>query len=222
MSLQLPLGGLVPLSTVDWPGKLAAVLFTRGCPWSCPYCHNPHLRRPQGEALDGHWVFEQLARRVGFIDGVVFSGGEPTLHPGLAEAMEGLRDLGLECALHTSGSFPERLAQILDRRLVSWVGLDIKAPFARYPEITGREDSGRLARRSLELLAAAGIEYELRTTVWPEVLDEDALRRMAADLEPFGRGRWVLQQCRPAPPAAETVPELSPALVPVLGVAAIR
>lgn len=222
MTTPLPIGGLVPLSTVDWPGKLAAVLFLRGCPWDCPYCHNRHLRRPSGEVLDAAEVFNQLARRVGFIDGVVFSGGEPTMHAGLREAIERVRSLGLECALHTGGAYPERLAELLERRLISWVGLDIKAPFARYGEITGREDSGAKARRSLEVLAASGVAYELRTTVWPPVLDESTLRQLAADLEPFGRGRWVLQQCRLAQPSAEPALSLSPTLAPALGAAGMR
>ncbi len=194
--MNLPLGGLVPLSTVDWPGRLAAVIFTRGCPWRCPYCHNRHLQRPQGETLDAAEVLRQLERRAGFIDGAVFSGGEPTMHAGLAEAMASVRALGLECALHTGGAYPERLAEILERGLVSWVGMDVKAPFSRYAEITGRQDSGEKARRSLDLLAASGVEYELRTTVWPRVLDEGALLQLAADVGLHGRGRWVLQQCR--------------------------
>jgi pyruvate formate lyase activating enzyme len=193
---QLAVGGWTPLSTVDWPGVLASVIFTRGCPWRCPYCQNRHLQAAEGERLDFEKLLEQLARRVGFIEGVVFSGGEPTLQPGIIEAMESVRLLGLRCALHTGGAFPQVLERILELRLVDWIGLDIKAPFDLYHRVTGRPDSAGRARRSLELVASSGVEYELRTTVWPELLGPEELRRIVEELGPATARRLVLQGCQ--------------------------
>jgi len=192
---QLPIGGLTPLTTVDWPDRLAAVLFTRGCPWACPYCHNADLRSADGQCYDWERVLGFLGTRRGLLDGVVLTGGEPCLHPALPDALAEIRALGFGTALHTGGAFPDRLAEILERGLVDWVGMDLKAPFADYPLVTGKPGSGERARRSLFLLAGSGVDFEVRTTVWPELLTAERLDAMATDLCSIGQPRWVLQPC---------------------------
>ncbi|HOX44064.1 MAG TPA: anaerobic ribonucleoside-triphosphate reductase activating protein [Myxococcota bacterium] len=216
----LPVGGLVPLSTVDWPDRLAAVVFLRGCPWACGYCHNPDLRqaaRP-GQAGPG-WdqLLKLLALRQGLLDGVVFSGGEPTAHAALGDALAEVRALGFGTALHTGGAYPEALAGLLARGLVDWVGFDVKGPFGDYARITGREDAGARARRSLESLVRSGVPFELRTTVDPRLLDEGCLQRMAGELRADGASTGghplVLQRCNAAQPGLPALPGLDlPAL----------
>jgi len=155
----IAVGGLTPLSTVDWPGELAAVVFCQGCAWSCPYCHNASLRpfapakgaspgvsepeapdAPAGQNVSGAptWaeVLEWLKTRQGLLDAVVFSGGEPLLQPGLARAMRAVRGLGFKIGLHTSGMDPAALARVLP--LADWIGLDVKAPRTAYDRATGR------------------------------------------------------------------------------------
>ena len=126
----LVVGGLQPFTTIDYPGALAAVVFVQGCPWRCGYCHNPQLqpRVKPAEAAGPGWAALRpwLARRVGLIDAVVFSGGEPTLDPALPAAMAEVRAIGLKVGLHTAGIYPQRLAAALP--LADWVGLDLKAP----------------------------------------------------------------------------------------------
>jgi len=189
-----PVAGLERLSLVDWPGHLAAVVFTQGCAWACPYCHNPHLIPRTGlGSLDWSGIVGWLRRRAGLLDGVVFSGGEPTLHAGLAPAIDEVRALGFATALHTGGPSPQRLAGLLTR--LDWVGLDIKAPFSGYAAITGRDDGAR-ARESLRLLVASGLPFEARTTWHPSLLDDDALETMAYELRAEGCARWVIQRFR--------------------------
>lgn len=192
---QLPVAGLTPLTTVDWPERLAATVFTRGCPWACPYCHNRDLQATDGDSYDWERVLGFLNTRRGLLDGVVITGGEPCLHAGLPDALAEIRALGFGTALHTGGAFPERLAHILDRGLVDWVGLDLKAPFADYPLVTGRDGSGERARLSLSLVAASQVAFEVRTTVWPELLTPERLEAMAVAIEAAGHPRWVLQPC---------------------------
>ena len=191
----LRVGGLTPLSTTDWPGELAAVVFCQGCPWRCGYCHNPHLLRSRGANEIG-WddVLALLLRRRGLLDAVVFSGGEPLAQPGLAEAMRSVRGLGFRVGLHTGGAYPRRLSQVLS--LVDWVGLDIKAPFSDYAAITGASDSGARALESAKLLIASGVAYELRTTVHPRLLDSEAVERLADEVVALGARRYVLQEFR--------------------------
>jgi pyruvate formate lyase activating enzyme len=190
-------GGLVPFSTVDFPGRLAAVLFTRGCPLRCRYCHNPHLRRrADTQALDWASTIAWLGRRKGLLDAVVFSGGEPTIQAGLADALTEVRGLGFATGLHTAGTVPGRLARVLP--LLDWVGLDVKAPFARYAAVTGSTGAGARAYRSLEAVLASGIDYELRTTMHPALLGSEDLIAIARDLRARGVRDWVLQPFRPA------------------------
>ncbi|MGC8468439.1 MAG: anaerobic ribonucleoside-triphosphate reductase activating protein [Acetobacteraceae bacterium] len=204
MSVRLPIGGFVPFSTADFPGRLAAVVFTAGCPLACRYCHNPHLRgpRPGPDAeqpepgLTWESVLARLATRRGVLDGVVFSGGEPTIHRALPAALAAVRTLGFATGLHTSGCAPESLARALP--LLDWVGLDVKAAFTDYARITGRAGAGARARRSLDLVLASGVAYELRTTIHPALLGPADLDALAADLAPRGVRKVVLQPFRPA------------------------
>ncbi|WP_313136107.1 anaerobic ribonucleoside-triphosphate reductase activating protein [Paracoccus jeotgali] len=185
MPPELRIGGLTRLSTCDWPGQLVATVFTQGCPWDCHYCHNPDLIPPD-RPTEVTWaeVLEFLATRRGLLDGVVFSGGEPTLQPGLPAAMQQVRDLGFGVGLHTGGPYPRRLAAVLP--LTDWVGFDVKAPFDDYARITCVDGSGAKARESLALMLDSGVACDIRTTVDAAWLDADALSRLDADLAPFG------------------------------------
>ena len=190
-----PVAGLVRLSTVDWPGRLAAVVFLQGCPWRCTYCHNPDLidaRRPG--ATPWRDVLTFLDRRRGLLDGVVFSGGEPTLQPALGRAVDDVRDRGFGVGLHTGGAWPGRLAALLPR--LDWVGLDVKHLPERYADITGAGPSGHAAWASLEALLASGVDHEVRTTVDPTVHTRDDVLALAARLREQGVRRHVLQEAR--------------------------
>jgi len=192
------IGGLARLSSCDWPGHLVATLFLQGCPWRCPYCHNPHLlptRAPAPVAWDEVMTF--LAGRRDLLDGVVFSGGEPTFQPDLSEGIAAIRALGFKIGLHSSGAFPDRFAAILP--LVDWVGFDIKAPFADYDRLTGVVGSGQSARASLLHLLAAGTPRDLRITADPAWVDEASLARLTADLAALGAEPPRVQPFRPVP-----------------------
>ncbi len=196
----------MPLSTVDWPDQLVATVFTRGCPWDCPYCHNPHLLSAARDAAvvdDGpapavpSWseVLGFLHQRVGLLDGVVFSGGEPCAQVALPDAVASVRELGLSVGLHTAGSVPAIFEAVLPQ--VAWVGFDVKAPFADYARITRVADSGERALASLRALVASGVDFEARTTVHPDLLSNSDLSVLADELEREGVRRWAIQGFRP-------------------------
>lgn len=189
---MLEVGGLVPLSTTDFPGRLSAVVFLQGCPWRCRYCHNPELQaRASAGALAWTTVLDFLDRRVGLLDAVVFSGGEPTLQGSLARAVEDVRRRGFAAGLHTAGIYPRRLAHALPR--LAWVGLDIKAGFGAYGRVIGRSAGASAARESLEMVLASGVPHEVRTTWHPDLLDAHDLLEMAHDLARRGVRRFALQ-----------------------------
>ncbi len=168
----LAIAGVQPLSTVDWPGKLAAVLFLQGCPWSCPYCHNFGILDPKAP---GQVAWEQvlglLKRRQGLLDGVVFSGGEATRQPALVDAARQVKSMGFQVGLHTAGAYPATFRRLLDERLFDWVGMDIKALPADYAEVAGPSVSATKAEESLRVLVESGIDYEIRFTLWKGGLD---------------------------------------------------
>jgi pyruvate formate lyase activating enzyme len=188
---------VTPLSMTDYPGRLSAVLFCQGCSWSCVYCHNPHLMpadAPPGR--DWRSAVEFLGRRMGLLDAVVFSGGEPTLQAGLADAIREVRRMGFQIGLHTAGPCPERLAEVLP--LVDWVGFDVKAPFEAYEGISRVPGSGEKVRESLGLLVASGVDHECRTTVHPSLFTATALGALSESLFAAGARRHVLQAFRAA------------------------
>jgi pyruvate formate lyase activating enzyme len=191
----LRVGGLARLSACDWPGELAATVFCQGCPWRCAYCHNPHLLPARG-IDETPWpdALAFLGKRRGLLDGVVFSGGEPTLQAGLPAAIQAVRAMGFRIGLHTAGPYPERLAAALP--LLDWVGFDVKAPFDAYPRITGVPGSGEKARASLRRLLESGVAYETRTTVHPGLLDDAAMTRLRSDLSTLGAQRHRVQPYR--------------------------
>ena len=188
-------GGYLPTSFLDWEGRVAAVVFTRGCNLRCPFCHNPELALGRGETLDPEEILLDLVRRRPFLDGVVVSGGEPCLQPGLGGFLERLAALELPVKLDTNGTFPEVLADLLDRGLVASVALDVKAPWEGYDRVAGVPGAAPPVRASLEVLRRRGVSYELRTTWVPDLCPEEDLLVLRDQLEEDPR--WVVQAFRP-------------------------
>ncbi|WP_341678045.1 anaerobic ribonucleoside-triphosphate reductase activating protein [Niveibacterium sp. SC-1] len=195
---ELRLGGFSPFSTVDWPGQLCAVVFIAGCPWRCAYCHNPDLQNSRSRA-DLEWtaVEARLARRQGLLDGVVFSGGEPTSDPALPQAIARMRALGFKVGLHTAGIYPERLAAVLPA--LDWVGFDLKSGVARYDTLTGAPGSARRAWASAEKLAASGVACEFRLTYHSALMDEADALEVAHHAADLGIRHFTLQAYRARP-----------------------
>jgi pyruvate formate lyase activating enzyme len=202
-------GGIARLSTCDWPGELVATIFCQGCAWNCPYCHNPGLR-PVWASQEIAWAAIRkffLSRR-GLLDGVVFSGGEPTLQPALLDAVREVRQLGFRVGMHSTGMCFSHFAELLP--LLDWVGFDVKAPFGSYAKITGVANSGGEALESLRSLLASRVPYEVRTTLRPELLSLEDMLELKVDLLELGIDKFVVQRCRPnnEHPVGPLVPEL--------------
>lgn len=161
------IGGLERCSLVDVPGKVAATLFTIGCPFRCTYCHNPELVIPAQYAtpMPLEDIFSFLRSRIGKLEAICISGGEPTLHPDLGSFIERIKDLGYFVKLDTMGIFPDRVKALLATRNIGYVAMDIKAPIDRYDQIVNVKNVERSIERSITVLMNSGIDYEFRTTV---------------------------------------------------------
>jgi pyruvate formate lyase activating enzyme len=195
MSRMLRVGGMVPLTTIDYPGQLACVLFCQGCAWRCRYCHNPQLIPPRGtDEVDWRRVMAFLQRRQDLLDAVVFSGGEPTLQDALPDAMDEVRAMGFHIGLHSAGIKPAAFAKALAG--ADWVGFDVKALPEDCQAITRVEGSGTANWRSLEHLLASDVDYECRTTVHWHLFEPARLLTLAQRLSVLGVKRFVVQLVR--------------------------
>lgn len=158
--------GLEKFSMVDYPGKVACTVFTYGCNFRCPFCHNAALvTAPAGGGIAEDEVFAYLTERKKLLDGVCVSGGEPTLQPDLAAFIRKVKGLGLKVKLDTNGSRPDVLQSLLYERLVDYVAMDVKSGVSGYARATGTDDALETVRKSIALLIEGSVDYEFRTTL---------------------------------------------------------
>ena len=207
------IGGLQKLAMVDFPGKVAATVFTSGCNLRCPFCHNaPLVTRPEkAEDLSEQTVLAFLAGRRGLLDGVVLSGGEPLLQPGVEEFLAQVRDMGYAVKLDTNGCYPQRLQQLLEKKLVDYVAMDIKNSLEKYAETVGCPGFDTAAvKESAAILMESKVAFEFRTTAvkpFHTLKDMEVIGRWLAGapryfLQTFvDSGNLVGEGCRPFSPS---------------------
>ncbi len=203
----MPVKGFQGTSLLDFPGRLASLVFFGGCNLTCPFCHNPALVLTPGDYPDlpADELLAELEQRRSFIDGVVISGGEPTLDPTLPDLLRAMKELGLAVKLDTNGLAPAMLERLFATGLVDYCALDLKTAPDRYGELhPGPVDSEALGR-SVGLLLAGGVDYELRTTCVPGLVEESDIRALGELVR--GGKRWVLQQFVPGHALAEHLRE---------------
>lgn len=161
------IGGYQKFSLIDYPGKISSVIWTRGCNFRCDYCHNPQLVYPEcfSPALEQEEVFRHLKARVGQLDGVVITGGEPTIHKDLLTFLMNIKELGFKIKIDTNGSNPDMLLDALNMGLVDFIAMDVKAPLYKYNCETFGMTTGDKIIKSAGLIISSDIEHEFRTTL---------------------------------------------------------
>jgi pyruvate formate lyase activating enzyme len=174
------IGGFQKLSLSDFPGRVSAIVFTRGCGFRCPYCHNPELVDPDNYVtpLDAGNVLSFLRSRRGRIQGVVITGGEPTFHDDLQDFICKVREIGCEVKLDTNGSNPALLERIISLGLVDYIALDVKAPLRLYPSVARVFVNTGDILRSIRLVIDSGLPHEMRTTYIESLLSLDDMREI--------------------------------------------
>jgi pyruvate formate lyase activating enzyme len=188
------ISGMERTSFVDYPGKIATVLFSPGCNYACYYCHNWRLLKENSENYTTEEVLTFLEKRKGRVDAVVFSGGEPTLQTGLETMIRTVRAKGFSIKLDTNGMKPDCLERLLKEQLLDYVAMDIKAPQnEKYAKIVGVDVDFNLLNQSINLLMSQNVPYEFRTTFVPYLTQEDICS--ITDWV-YGAKRYVLQQYR--------------------------
>jgi pyruvate formate lyase activating enzyme len=192
------IGGVQKLSLIDYPGRISCVLFLAGCDFACPYCHNPQLTGRPEPAADDAGLRDFLAflkERRCLLEGVVISGGEPTLHEGLPALCRQIKELGYPLKLDTNGSRPRMLKRLIAERLVDYLAMDIKTEPERYAGCLAPGCRADALRESVRAVMASGIDYEFRTTCVKPLIDPQTIARLARLVS--GCRLYALQSFRP-------------------------
>ena len=191
------IGALRKTSLIDYPGKIAAVVFTKGCNFRCGYCHNPELSLSLGSLIeDEEEIIAFLKKRIGKLDAVVISGGEPCLQRGLVSFVQKVKSMGYLVKLDTNGSFPEVVEKLINLNLLDYIAMDIKAPLYKYKKVGGEDINTYNVSKSIELIMNSGVDYEFRTTVVRSQLEYNDFLLISQLIK--GAKRYYLQQFVPS------------------------
>ena len=195
----MKIGGLLPFSLLDYPGKIAAVVFSQGCNFRCPYCYNPELVDPgrYSPLIPQAEVLGFLARRRGELEACVVTGGEPTVQGDLIDFFAQVKKMSYLSKLDTNGYLPEVIEELIKRELLDYVAMDIKAPLERYSDIARVPIDTAAIARSIELIKNSGLDYEFRTTLVQGMLSREELLQIADLVR--GARRFYFQLFRTAP-----------------------
>lgn len=181
----------IPVSLVDFPGKISATAFISGCNFKCPYCHNSWLIPVREGIRDEKDFFKYLKSRTGLIDGVAITGGEPTLWKGLKDFIKDIKSLKFSVKLDTNGSRPDALKELIDDGLIDYIAMDIKAPINKYGIFAKNESDIDKIKESVEIIKNSHTDYEFRTTVNDKILCLEDFILISKWLS--GSKRYVLQ-----------------------------
>jgi len=216
--MTYPIKGFNPHTFIDWEGKLAAVIYLPGCNFRCPFCHSSSLvLKPESlTTIPFEHVERFLDEKEGWIDAVIVGGGEPTLYSQLPLLLKDIKNMDLLVKLDTNGTNPLMLKDIIDKQLVDYVAMDIKAPLNKDKDerITRMEVDIEAIRRSIKILLDSGIDHEFRTTVVPTFIESKDIMNIAQEIS--GAPKYVLQQFDPQDTLDKTMWEIKPYSVEIL------
>ena len=202
------IGGLQKFSLLDYPGKIAAIVFTKGCNFRCHFCYNPMLVRPEragrlknsllGKQQKDHTLvkedglFDFLAKRKNKLEAVVITGGEPTCQPDLPEFIRKIKNFGYLVKLDTNGTNPGMLKKLIAEKLVDYIAMDIKAPGDKYEKVVGAKVDFKKIGKSVRIIRESGLPHEFRTTVVPGLLEKEDIAEIGRVIK--GAENWFLQK----------------------------
>lgn len=185
-------GGIQKLTLLDFPGKVACILFTPGCNFRCPFCHNSSLVKSSLPQLTEEEILSFLKKRQGILEGVCITGGEPLIHPDLPGFIKKVKELGYKVKLDTNGYLPQRLKALMNENLLDYVAMDVKNSFVKYPLTTGVDNINTQAiEESIALLLEGKIPYEFRTTVTNELHTAEDIKSITALIK--GADKYFIQ-----------------------------
>ena len=186
------IGGLQKTSLLDYPNTVSAIIWTIGCNFKCPFCYNPNLVNDTIDDISEDEVFSFLKKRKNILDGLSISGGEPLLQPDIVDFITKVKNLGYLVKIDTNGSYPEKLQELIDKNLIDYIAMDIKAPKEKYNKITGMKIDIRRIEKSIEIIQKSNLSYEFKTTFVPDLLVKEDIIAIAQWIK--GSHTYYLQQ----------------------------
>jgi len=190
------IGGFEKFSLIDYPGHICAIIFTVGCNFRCPFCHNPSLVEETNEkTFTEKQIFDFLEKRKGVLEAVTITGGEPTMQPDLIPFIEKIKSMGYKVKLDSNGTDPDTLEKIIGMGIVDYLAMDIKAPLSKYMQTVGRPVDANAIAKSIELIKNSGIDYEFRTTVVKSLLPKEDFDEIGKMIQ--GSKKYFLQKFIP-------------------------
>jgi len=196
----MKIGGLQKTSFVDYPGKVVAVVFTLGCNFRCPFCHNGFLVDGDKELISENDFFEFLEKKKKVLDGVCVSGGEPTIQNDIFDFVKKIKDMGMAVKLDTNGTRPEEVKKLIDAKLLDYVAMDFKNRFCDYAKTVGlKKVEMENIKKSMKILVKSGVGFELRITIVPGLHTKESLTEGARELVKIvgKKVNWYWQNFRP-------------------------
>ncbi len=193
----MKISAMQTLTLIDYPGQVAATVFTFGCSFRCHFCHNPELVLPSQKVktLSEKDILEFLEKRKDFLDGLCITGGEPTIWKDLPEFIKKVKKKKLKVKLDTNGTNPEMLKDLIEKKLIDYVAMDIKAPWDKYENIVGKKIDIKKIKKSAKLLLDGKLDYEFRSTILPRLHPVKDIIQMAEQIK--GAHKYYLQQFKP-------------------------
>ncbi|RLF32839.1 MAG: anaerobic ribonucleoside-triphosphate reductase activating protein [Thermoplasmata archaeon] len=185
-------GGLQKTSLLDYPDTISAIVWTMGCNFRCPFCYNKQLVFEKAELVPEEDILSFLKKRKGLLEGLSITGGEPLLQKDIIDFTEKVKKLGYHVKIDTNGSFPERLKELIDKKLVDYISMDVKAPEKKYDKLAGVKVDLKKIRKSIKIIQESGVDYEFKTTIIPGFLTKEDIVDIAKWLN--GSKVFYLQQ----------------------------
>lgn len=188
----MKIGGLQKTSLLDYPDAISAIIWTVGCNFRCPFCYNRDLVLGKVQTIPAEEIFSFLEKRKGLLEGLVISGGEPLMQEDITQFAEKVKKLGYLIKIDTNGIYPDKLKELIDKKLVDYVAMDVKAPKNKYDRLTDVKTDIKKIEKSIEIIRNSAPDYEFKTTFAPGLLNKEDILSIAKWLE--GSKRFYLQQ----------------------------
>jgi pyruvate formate lyase activating enzyme len=186
-------GGLEKITLIDYPGKVASMVYTIGCNFRCPFCHNPEL---VNETVETRYSEEEILKflesRKGMVDALVITGGEPTIHDDLLPFLKKVKDLGFLIKLDSNGTNPEALKEAIEKKLVDYIAMDIKSPMRNYARTVAMPVDTDAIRQSIGILMSSSVPYEFRTTLIKSLTSPEDIEEIGKEIK--GAKAYYLQK----------------------------
>jgi pyruvate formate lyase activating enzyme len=190
----MKIGGLQKTSVLDYPDKLSAIIWTIGCNFRCPFCYNKHLVFNEVKKIEDNYILEFLKKRKDKLEAISISGGEPLIYDDIFNFIKKVKKLGYLIKIDTNGAFPIKLKKLIDKKLVDYISMDIKAPKHKYCQLCGVDIDISKIEESIKKIKNDAPDYEFKTTIVPGMLIKDDIINIAKWLK--GSKRYYLQQIK--------------------------